>query len=501
MANQLTMDKVQAVRTLKAQGWSNRKIARELGIHRTTVAEYLQPKPTKVPTGSEGSAEPVETSSRSGCEPHREWILEQLQLGLSAQRIYQDLVREHGFTQGYDSVKRFVRSLTGGPELPFRRLECEPGAEAQVDFGQGAKYVDASGKRRRPHVLRVVLSHSRKGYGEVVDRQTTENFIRCLEDAFWHFGGVPKTIVLDNLRAAVTKADWFDPELNPKVRSFAEHYGTVFLPTRVKMPRHKGKVERGVDYVQENALKGRTFESLTAQNDFLWEWEATVADTRIHGTTREQVGQAFREREKGALLPLPRDRFPFFHEDERKVHRDGHVSVEKAFYSAPPEYLGQPVWVRWDSRLVRIFSQKMEQVALHTRHAAGKFSTNPHHILSEKISGVERNATWWLMKTAQIGPKSRDWAASVIQARGVAGIRVLMGLQQLADQHSSADVELACETALSFGEYRLHTIRELIRRRAPIQPPLEFTEDHPIIRPLTTYSEFVQTAFRKERHG
>jgi transposase len=505
MANQLKMDKVQAVRALKAQGWSNRKIARELGIHRTTVAEYLEPKPTKVPTGSEGQSdgqsEPTEPTSRSGCEPHREWILEQLELGLSAQRIYQDLVREHGFTPSYDSVKRFVRSLIGGPELPFRRLECEPGAEAQVDFGQGAPYMDAAGKRRRPHVLRVVLGHSRKGYCEVVDRQTTENFIRCLEDAFWHFGGVPRVIVLDNLRAAVKKADWFDPELNPKVRSFAEHYGTVFLPTRVKMPRHKGKVERGVDYVQENALKGRTFESLTAQNEFLWEWETSVADTRIHGTTREQVGKAFREREKSALLPLPLERFPFFHEEERKVHRDGHVSVDKAFYSAPPEYLGKKVWVRWDSRLVRIFNQKMEPVATHTRHAPGKFSTKPQHILDEKISGVEKNATWWLSKMAQIGPKTRDWAAAVLNSKGVAGIRVMMGLRQLADKHSSAEVDSACETALSFGEYRLHTIRELIHRRAPAQPQFEFTEDHPVIRPLITYSEFVQTAFRKERHG
>src|SRR5271168_2238549 len=139
-------------------------------------------------------------------------------------------------------------------------MEVEPGAEAQVDFGQGA-WVEVDGKRKRPHFFRVVLSHSRKGYSEVVWRQTTECFIRCLENSFRYFGGVPKTTVIDNLRAAVTRADWYDPDINPKVEEFCRHYGTVIMPTRPAMPRHKGKVEAGVKYGQNNALKGRKFAS------------------------------------------------------------------------------------------------------------------------------------------------------------------------------------------------------------------------------------------------
>jgi transposase len=314
MANQLKMDKAQAIRLLAERGWSRRRIARELGIHHTTVAHYVQgskptkvpagsepSKPTKVPTGSDGLGEAAIEASRSLCEPFRELILEKLGQGLSAQRIYQDLVAEQDFCCAYDSVKRYVRRLQGGGELPYRRLECEPGQEAQVDFGRGAPVVEACGRRRRPHVLRVVLSYSRKGYSEAVDRQTTDNFIRCLENAFWHFGGVPHTLVIDNLRAAVTKADWFDPELNPKIRSFADHYGVAILPTRPWTPRHKGKVERGVDYVQENGLKGHTFSSIEGQNQHLLDWETNVADTRIHGTTRKQVGRVFQEVERAAL--------------------------------------------------------------------------------------------------------------------------------------------------------------------------------------------------------
>ena len=138
-------------------------------------------------------------------------------LGLSRQRIYQDLITEHNFTGNYYSVRRFVRRLVPTSELPFRRLECGPGDEAQVDFGRGARIVGPDGKRRKTHLFRIVLSHSRKAYSEVVYRQTTDEFLRCLENAFRQFGGAPRRLIIDNLRAAVKTADWFDPELNPKV--------------------------------------------------------------------------------------------------------------------------------------------------------------------------------------------------------------------------------------------------------------------------------------------
>jgi hypothetical protein len=236
----------------------------------------------------------------------------------------------------------------------------------------------------------VVLSHSRKGYCEVVFRQTTDDFITALENAFWHFGGVPKTVVIDNLRAAVKRLDWYDPELVPKLRAFEEHYGTTILPTRPYTPRHKGKVERGVDYVQENALRGRTFASLLEQNDFLSHWEATVADVRIHGTTRKQVRAHFDESEKNELLSLPTERFANFSEARRKVNRDGHVAIDHAFYSAPPEYVGRSVWARWDARTVRLLDDDLNTIAVFARSEPGKFNTKTQHIASEKINSIER---------------------------------------------------------------------------------------------------------------
>ncbi|MBE7457302.1 MAG: IS21 family transposase [Planctomycetia bacterium] len=562
MANRLKMAMMASILTLRRQGLSGRRIAELLGIHRETVSRYLRlaragtateaelgeagaaphpgleasnpaiappgsdvskpaiappgsgvPNPAIAPTGLD-LADPQDLSRllpppllRAGpssrCEPHRAVIAAKLEAGLSAQRIYQDLVAEHAFTGSYYSVRRMVRRLSGPASVPFRRMECAPGQEAQVDFGTGApiiipdKEVLPAGvklRRRRTHVFRIVLSHSRKAYSEAVYRQTTEEFIRCLENAFRHFGGVPRTLVIDNLRAAVTQADWFDPQLNPKVRSFCEHYGTGILPTRPYTPRHKGKIERGIGYVKNNALKGRTFESLADQNRHLREGEQTVADTRIHGTTRRQVGQVFQSVERTALQPLPPDLFPSFTESRRKVNRDGHVEVARAYYSVPPEHLGREVWARWDARVVRIFNTSMQPIAVHARQEPGRFSSQDRHLLPEKISGIERGSAWLLAQVRRVGPATGCWAEAMIENRGIEGVRVLLGLLHLTRRHDAESLERACDVAQTHGAYRLRVIRELLKRLAPAQEQFEFIDRHPIIRSLEEYGQFVQAA-------
>jgi transposase len=524
MANHLRMALVETIQNLHERGWSQRRIAEQLSIDRETVARHLksiateskpasaptgsgeviaESKPASAPTGSEpipDSSEPATAPSGSAsipghqpsaCEPWRALITTMLEQGLTAQRILQDLTSDHGYLGSYYSVRRFVQKLEKTTELPFRRMESGPGEEVQVDFGTGAPLIGADGKRRKTHVFRMVLSYSRKAYSEVVLRQTTENFLRCLENAFWHFGGVPQRVVLDNLKAAVTKADWFEPQLNPKIEAFARHYGTVFLPTRPRMPRHKGKVERGIDYVQENGLRGHTFMVLDEQNRHLTHWEATIADRRIHGTTRRQVGALFFEIEKGRLQPLPIDHFPCFQEARRTVHRDGHVEVQRAFYSVPPEYLGRRVWVRWDGRLVRVFNQKLESIAVHPQREAGRFSTLDEHIVREKISAVERGSGWLLGQIRRIGSHSLRWAEAMLAERGIEGVRVLQGLLSLTKKHASDDIERACDIALSHSAFRLRTLRALIERDAPKQAQLDFTEEHELIRPLVEYDRLL----------
>jgi transposase len=186
--NILNVSLQHSILTLAAHGWSHRRIARELDLNRETVGRYLRlarSKPAISTPGSEAdpAAKPAISTPgspagrQSLCQPWQPQIEAAVSVGLSAQRIYQDLVGDYGFSGSYQAVKRFVRQLRQTQPIPFVRMEVEPGAEAQVDFGQGA-WVLVDGKRKRPHLFRIVLSHSRKGYSEAVWRQTTESFIR-----------------------------------------------------------------------------------------------------------------------------------------------------------------------------------------------------------------------------------------------------------------------------------------------------------------------------------
>jgi hypothetical protein len=188
------------------------------------------------------------------------------------------------------------------------------------------------------------------------------------------------------------------------------------------------------------------------------------------------------------------ERFPSFQEAQRSVNRDGHVEVAKAYYSAPPEYLGRRVWVRWDARTVRLFNHRFEQVALHVRHEPGRFSTLGQHLVPEKISGIERGAEWLLLKVRGIGPQASQWAAAMLRARGIAGVRVLQGLLALTKRHADDDIERACEVALSYGAFHLRPVRQLITRQAAKQQSLPFLEEHPLIRPLADYGQWLAAA-------
>ncbi|MBK8915103.1 MAG: hypothetical protein IPM64_10985 [Phycisphaerales bacterium] len=211
-------------------------------------------------------------------------------------------------------------------------------------------------------------------------------------------------------------------------------------------------------------LKGRTFDSLADQNRYLAEWEAAVADTRIHGTTRQQVGRVFEQIERPAR-PLPATRFPCFQEGQRIVNRDGHVEVAKAYYSAPPEFLGRKVWIRWDSQVVRLFDPQFKQIAIHARREPGRFATDQRHIAPEKRGGLERGAVWWLRKAQAIGPEAGRWAETLLAQRGIHALRAVMGLVSLTQRHASGAVEQACASARAHAAWRLRDLRNLLKRQ------------------------------------
>jgi transposase len=427
---------------------------------------------------------------RSDCEAYREVIESRVEKGLSSERIRQDLSTEYGAEVSYDSVNRFVKTLEVDDAKRVYRMECEPGQEAQIDYGTLYLRIGENGRLKKVHVLIVTLSHSRKAYAEAVLSQSSESFLRSLENAFRHFGGVPKTLCPDNLKAAVKKADWYEPELNPKLRDFAAHYGTVILPSRPYTPTDKGKVEAGVKYVKNNALKGKDFGSLAEVNEHLRWWTANVADKRIHGTTKRQVDTYFEAEEKASLKPLPASLFPCYEEGRRSVHRDSYIEVKGAYYEVPAQYIGQQVWARWDAAMVRVFDHKMEKLATYTRLEKGRFS----RVLGAggARGSVQQSVNYFRGKVIPMGEQVIAWADEMIASDKDRALRRLQGLLSLRGKYTAARIDGAARKARIHGQ---HTLRDLRRwlESPNEQETFSFLQRHELIRQTDTYDSLAQT--------
>jgi transposase len=516
MANILAVPLQNQILSLYLKGLSKRQIARELGVNRRSVTRYIErlAKCAISNTGSElGTREPkpaagnigkskctisntgILAGRRSACVGFEAVIAEKCALGLSVQRIFEDL-REIGFEGSYQSVRRFVekadRAQGQGAPLRVWRIETRPGEEAQVDFCKGPLLKDPhTGRNRQTWVFRMVLSFSRKGYSEAVYRQDGETFIRVMENAFRSLGGVPLLMRVDNLKAAVKQADWMDPQISPKFAEFCRHYRVDIVPCRPYHPQHKGKVERNIAYVKGNALKGRNFESLGELNAHLVQWESRVADQRIHGTTRKQVAAVF-EHEAEFLQALPPALFESFTEGRRRVSRDSFVEWRRAFYEVPPEYIGRDVWVRWDGRCVRILNEKLELLQTHAPQEPGRYS---HTLGSMGMSGPVRFEGRRLVnQAAAYGAHCRQWASLVLEKRGSEGLRTLFGIKRLGEKYAASDLDAACALAVEEGVYSVRALQRLLQSpEAPVQ--LKLAESHPVIRPMSAYQSFFESLY------
>jgi len=202
----------------------------------------------------------------------------------------------------------------------------------------------------------------------------------------------------------------------------------------------------------------------------------------VHGTTRRPPGQAFPGGGEGGVVAVAeRGGLASFRESQRRVHRDGHVEVEKAYYSVPPEYVGQEVWARWDGRVVRVFNERLAPIALHAQQLPGKFST-PRPTRRHRED--QRRRAWrryLLTKVRRLGVGCVRWAEAMLQSRGVAGVRVLQGLLHLARKHPREGLEKACSAAMPTGAYRLRTVRALLKRQDVTQPLFRVHGQHPLI--------------------
>jgi len=457
-------------------GDSERRIASDLGVHRATVHDYHTLAHDKgyldaaVALPSEAvlleTLGPPKLPPRtpSTAEPYRALIEEWAKSHDEIRSMHRRLCTDHGYKGSYSSVRRFVLA-NHPPEPPevFARVVTGPGEEAQVDFGTLGKLKDtATGMLRTAHCFVMTLSSSRHQYVEYVFDQKVGTFVGCHIRAFASFGGVVRRVVVDNLKAAVLEHDLEDPVLCVPYKRLAQHYGFIISPCRPRTPRHKGKVESGIHYVKRNLWPGLEGMDIAEANRRAAEWVNEYAGQRVHGTTLHQPIEEFKATERPALAALPAHPFELCSAVEAKVGLYGHVNVESAHYSVPPELVGKRLEVLTFERVVQIY-HGTDLVFTHPRAtSAGEWVTHPGHIPAHKAQFLERTPEFCLSRAAEIGPSCRKLAETLAQSQPGDKRRALSRLIGLADKVSSSRVEAACVRALSVDDPTLRRVRSIL---------------------------------------
>jgi transposase len=427
---------------------------------------------------------PKRIQSASVCEPFREAIELGLSRGRDATAIWQDLVAENGFDWSYQTVKRYVRKLRGNQPLqPRAVILTGPAEECQVDYGTGAMVRDPQTRKyRRTRLFVMVLGCSRKAARFLIFRSSSRIWAELHEKAFRRLGGATRVVVLDNLREGVLVPDIYDPTLNPLYRDVLAHYGAVALPCRIKDPDRKGKVESGVGHAQR-ALKGKRFESLEEAQAYLDRWEASCADTRIHGTTKRQVTAMFAE-EKPFLLPLPLEPFRYYKYGKRGVNLDGCVEVDAAYYGLPPGWIGREVDVQWDELYVRILDpQNGLLLREHVRQKPGWYRIKKE----DRPKKMPLQVSQLLWRAGRAGSHIGTLCHLIYGQLGEVGIRRILGVLSLAKKFGPAATDDACAAALEMGVHEYRFIRRYLERA----PQLTLRQVDPLIRELVHYRDLI----------
>ncbi len=469
------MDIQEIIRRVRA-GQSDRAIHEELGLHRDTVRKYrrwietqgllegeLSDLETLQRRVSESLPQPRPPQNESSVEPYRDKVEHLRAAGVEIKAIYQRL-QESGYRGSYQSVWRFVRRLEPVTPQATVRVERAPGEEAQVDFGYAGYMLDpASGQARRSWAFVMTLANSRHQYVEFVFDQQVGTWLECHRHAFEFFGGVPQRVVLDNLKTAIIRACWDDPQVQQSYRECAEHYGFLIAPNRPRTPEHKGKVEQGgVHYVKRNFLGGRAMTYITQANREVREWCLTTAGERIHGTTREAPLARF-ALERAALQPLPASPYDMGIWKMLKLHRDCHVVFEGAYYSAPFTHIGQQVRVRGGNKQVRIYTQDYQLLATHERaEKPGERRTHPRHLPPEKLPGWLLNREACQEEALTLGSATAQVVHTLLDDPVIDRLPTVGRLLRLRHRFGDARLEAACQRALLFGDPAYTTVKRIL---------------------------------------
>ena len=448
------------IETLWKQGCNKSEISRATGHDWKTVSktikflkkgEYPQKKPHP-----------------RYLDKHKSEVLEYLEKGLTGKRIHEELCRI-GIKASYSAVKSYIASIKKRENISIR-FHTDPGQESQVDFGYVGLTKDNSGKKRKTWVFNMKLSYSRLDYYEKVYNQTVETFIQCHEHAFRYFNGVPGHVKIDNLKAAVLEANFYETNYQVLYKQFADYYGFSPLPCRVREPQEKGKVESGIKYVKRNFFAGRTFKDGDDLDKQLKNWIDKTCNVRVHGTTRKIPIEMFKQEEAQKLLPLPERTFVIPDVGQRKVYHDCHVFFEYNYYSVPFDYVGKMVDIEATENLLKILYNS-RQIAIHSRSKdRGEFVTNESHYPPYKNHLSTEYQESYQAKMKEIGTNAEQMFFYIVKTHPCEWNRTVMGILNLKKEYSAEVIDKSCKRALCYGISSYSRIKNICKSGAYNQP-------------------------------
>lgn len=457
--------------TLHKQGKSQRKISRLLGNDRKSVRKIIKKYEEF------GTEEPGPIMRKSSLSNWQDKIVEFLEQGLSLVRIFEEL-QDFGFSGSYSSMRRYIISQNLKLETCIR-FHTLPGEEAQVDFGDVGKREDATGKMRKAYIFNMRLSHSRLDYYEIVFDQKVDTWLKCHINAFKFFGGVPKYVKLDNLKAGILKAGFYESTYQREYKRLADHYGFLIAPCRVAEPQEKGKVESGIKYVKNNFFAGRSFSCHADMIGKLSIW-LERANSRIHGTTKKVPIELFEEVEKENLIELASTEFDMSSWHIRKVAKDCHITLENNYYSVPSKYVGTEVGVALSSSLIRIYDGD-NIIATHARsNGSGVFTTITSHYAKSKrmCPGFKEYDTNLASKMDVIGSHGKEMVSYLQKHCSSHWHRTVRGILSLAKIYGNEYVNKALERSLCYGITSYSKIKSILEGNCHKLPLPDNVYDH-----------------------
>ncbi len=449
--------KINHLRT--SDGLTAPQIAQELSMDVRTVRKWL----------GEAHFKPRQSTSRtSKLDPFKQEIVRSLEAHpYTATQIFQRIL-EKGFTGRYSIVKDYVRKVRPPKTSAYLTLSFAPGECAQVDWGSYGS-VNVGNTRRRLSFFVMVLCHSRLMYVEFTVSQTMEHFLGCHQNAFEYFGGVPRKIMVDNLKSAVLKRIiGMVPVFNPKYLDFANYYGFNIAACNVGKGNEKGRVENGVGYVKKNFLAGLDIPDFPSIHPAARYWIDSVANPRIHGETHEKPIERF-EKERSVLNPLPRHRFDITTVSQVRASSQFRVTLDTNRYSVLAEYAGRRLTLKtYPDRLCLYHDNKL--IARHARsydrHQDFEDPDHPRQLLLWRKKAREKKI---VMRFLSLSPKSEQYYRKLEQRR-MNPYHHVQKIVALSEIHGPEAVARAMEDAFVFQAFSCEYIANLLEQRTRCLP-------------------------------